>query len=248
MYRSVIGIGVSLLALVAEASGQGVTVPIIQCYNNCAHPQDVNTCCSPNWFAATCTRFDSAPVVVFAGTETVFPGSGYEHECANCCKYKPNECPGNDIYPEKRDCFITPALTWTESISLSVSASVTIGAGAVESKLQAGVGVVLGSEATVSFTCPVSAPKCKSVATQPSISFLAGRSARIDHTWQASGVWINYPGVGCNGVCPIAGNPWIVGTSGCWQTYSTAIGDDLLTSKCGSLYPKECPDPDPCSE
>lgn len=235
------------IILANRANAQGVTVPILECYDHCAHPRDIDPCCSPNWSAATCFRFDSPPIVINPGTLTIFPAMGFEFICENCCKFKPNECPGNDINPDPRNCAMSPAISWSESISLSVSASISTKVEAVTIALQSAIGVVKGMEASATLTCPLSSPKCKSVACDPSIAYMAGRSVRIDHTWQAVGAWINYGGVGCTGLCPIAGSPWIVGTGACWQNSSYATGDDLIYAKCGSPREKPCPPRFPCN-
>lgn len=231
----------AIMSLSGDALGQ-VTVPWTQCYARCSHPRDVDPCCSPSWITATCTRFDSKPVVVFPGTPVAIPSDDFEFICENCCKFEPDECPGNDINPPMRECVLNPSLTFTESISLSVSGSITVSIRAVELALEGGVGVTRGREASVSLTCPLSAPKCKSVACKPRINYLANRSVRVDHTWTAKGAWINY---GCT--CPIAGNVWIVPTTACSVDSSTAVGDKLVSAVCGSPYAKECPERAPCN-
>jgi hypothetical protein len=179
--------------------------------------------------------------VINPGILTFIPSEDFVFECPNCCKFYPNECPGNDINPQKRRCELVPALTFSESISLNVSGSITISIYAVEAKLEAGIGVVRGSEISVSLTCPIDAPKCKNVACKPRISYLRDRLVRVDHEWTMSGTWMSW---GCP--CPIAGNPWVV--SNCRRDSSWASGNKLVAATCGNLFEMECPPRTPCPE
>jgi len=188
---------------------------------------------------ATCTRFDSAPVEVTAGTLTTIPGSDFSFDCPNCCKFHPVECPANDIFPDPRHCELESGITFTESITLSVSGSVTVSIGAVEAALEAGIGVVVGSEVHVNLTCPIVAPKCFWVGTKPRITYYANRKVRVDHTWTMTGKWISH---GCP--CPIAGNTWII--TNCTKDASYATGNPLINATCGQLFGIPCPPTLPC--
>ncbi len=240
-----------LFAAAASSLATGVVfgqfaVPWGECDSQCPYsvwPQDVDPCCSPSLLTATCTRTDSPPIVVVPGVYTKYPPpNGIEIVCENCCKFKPNDCPGNDINPDPRQCSGTTGISFTESISKNVSGAITFAKGAVELSLEAGIGVTSGSEVTLTITCPLSTPKCKSSASFSYIRYLKGRKVKINHTWSASGAWISYY---CT--CPIAGNTWNVPASACNSATSTAIGDVIVGLVCGSPFEKPCPEQSPCN-
>ena len=133
-------IGVFTLAIVgAVAVGQPVSVPWGQCYDYCPHPHDIDPCCSPSWMSSTCTRTDSAPIIIWPGVLTYVPSKDFELVCANCCKWKPTDCPGNDINPNPRTCEGTTGITFTESITKTIGGSITVSMKAVELALEGGI-------------------------------------------------------------------------------------------------------------
>lgn len=240
-------VAMTCLQMIAAAGcfAQGVTVPVAQCYDRCPHPHDVHPCCSPSWPTATCTRFDSAPVVVYEGDKVYIPSEDFEFRCENCCKFEPDECPGNYANPAVKHCELDVSISYTESITLSVSAGVTVNISAVELSLESGVGVTVGSEITATLHPELDAPKCTAVASQPRITVRANRAVRVDHTWQVQGKWITWPG--CGSACPNAGTTWIIPATSCDQDSSTAIGNKIMSATDGSPYPVDCPERAPCN-
>jgi hypothetical protein len=183
-------------------------------------------------------------VIDYPGDLIVIPHEDFEFRCPNCCKFEPDECPGNSFLPNPRECEISPSISYTESIDLSISSSVTIGIKPVEVKLESAVGVQKGAEVHVELRCPLLTPKCMSNACKPRIEVRENRKAHVDHTWQAVGRWITDPD--CSTPCPIAGNKWIIGPGACLTATSYAVGDGILLADCGQIYQVPCPPRIPC--
>lgn len=232
----------------AQNFEDGVRVPLWQCYRRCPQFHDDDEgCCTPNWINAECRRIDSAPVVIFPGVTTVIPGPNFDFYCENCCKYDPDECPGNDVNPAVRHCELQPAYSFTETISKSISSAITASIEIVHAKLEAGVGVSASQARSVTLTCTLDAPKCRAVRSQPRITYRAAQRVRVDHWWIARGTWGTVPQPWCEGhPCSVAGLIWEIPSQYCGMTQSFATGNVLVSAGCGSPQEYACPPRSPC--
>jgi hypothetical protein len=144
----------------------------------CPVPVSSEYCCTA--VAIWCFRADLPGVVSPGIADTLVEVA----VCPNCCKYEPDECPGNDENPDPRVCpTFTPTYCQTLSITLDPRIIDTSSAGySLRSALGYQPPTCRGGS-----SCAFQSPKCEVWARTSWTAVEYGRSVTVTHHWELAG-------------------------------------------------------------
>jgi hypothetical protein len=170
------------IAMVFSLSGQlayGLTVPDDECPNN--WPDEVSPAeCS---YTHTCTRSDGAAEITDTGTPDTVLGAALD--CDNC---DPG-CP--ETVPPPMTCTDTLTVTYTESLSATVSGNIEVGGPGIKASLGSTIGAEDGRQMSGSVTCGSGAfAPCKKGSYNAQMNVYLNIKAKMVHTytWNATKV------------------------------------------------------------
>ena len=217
-----------------RAVAQGTyAVSITEC--TCSPPTTDNpACCEALIANATCVRIDDPVVTVNPGLKVHLDGP--PNDCPNCCKYTPDECPGNDMVPEFVDC--TPSLTFSFTNTYMENIGTHFGASAiVETALETAAGVSRSTQVTCSVACPVKTPKCHFYTRTPWLDYAKDRQFSIRSRWKLSGTWTTKP---MSGSCGCTLTIWNIVGGACGDDTSSITASVCTATGCTQPMEKRC--------
>lgn len=238
---SPVGLGTVIHSFIAASVMAQSQVPMVEC-DECPVPVTTETCCIALKIA--CYSHSANHVITPGEERYLFDVT----VCENCCKWEPDECPGNDIIPDPRKCDGYLSLSFTETWGGEICNRVT--GSDWEAFLAQQMGIRVTNPTFEGYQCKVEAPKCQTWARTGYILYEEGRTIEVDHYWQLNGKWVNDWSVGSCWLfpCPLAGNPWIVPWTACGQCHSLVTGNMYLDHGCGAAGEIPCPERGPCEE
>jgi hypothetical protein len=188
----------------------------------CTAPTDNDPRCTAK--ITSCLRRDSVPVLTAGTPTTMYSNVGSCINCPSCCET--GGCPDYTI-----NCGETCSLTFTQTISRSVSGRITVKA-PIESSLEGTVGWSGTTTLTVVSKCEVNhLAVCGRVFNQASLSYELDRMAYMYHEWQLTGTWV---GRGCPIPAPAT---W---TKSCGTDKSTVRVSLYTSDACTVLCADKC--------
>ena len=216
-----------------------VAVPISEC-SSCAFPNP-SGCCS--FVALGCTRTDSGPIITVPGVPKIM--MRIDTDCYNCCKFKPEECPGNVNIPVQRNCTIPYTVSDIQSASVSLASVIgaTAGINALEitgDLSEAVCGARVPTPYTFTVSCGLWAARCKAAMNSTLFSRRIGRTAIMRHSWNINGLVLqNNPanGPACTPPCPFHAQPF---DRYCNSALSIGVGATKLEGGCSGRKPLDC--------
>ena len=226
-----------LLGGYQHAMAQG-GVPVTECA--CPLPTaSTPPCCEALLANAKCTRIDGPVVVVNPGIRIHLDGP--PNECSNCCKFIPDDCPGNDLVPKFRECVPSIAFTFVSTVEEIISTR--IGAvSIVEGALESAAGLGSSSQLSCSVGCPVTVPKCKKLTTTPWLDYSKDRMFSITSNWTLAGFWTTSrttPPSPCTCTLTRWNKP-------CGQDISTITASVCVATGCSAIKELPCEDVPEC--
>lgn len=222
-----------------EAMAQG-TYPVAISECTCLPPTtDFPACCEALIASATCVRIDDPVITVNPGLKVHLDGP--PNDCPNCCKYTPDECPGNDGVPAYVECIPSISFSFTNTFQENIGTHFGVSA-VVEASLETAAGVSRSTQITCSVSCPVKTPKCRFYTRTPWLDYAKDRQFSIRSRWKLSGIWTTKPN---SGPCACTLTAWNIVGGACGDDISTITASVCVATGCTQPTEKRC-EPTPC--